>query len=169
MESSPVILLSIAYRGKQNIMTVSCHLSMDFSPMVGCMLGPWDTSYHTLLKTKECVLSIPGADLLKTAVAIGNCSGSEVDKFAKFGLTPYPAAKVKAPLIGECLKNLECKLVKKITVQGNELFVLQGVAAWHNPQRKDQRTFHARGDGHFIVDGKTHNLRRRMTSWQDCI
>ncbi|GBR73811.1 hypothetical protein NO1_1101 [Candidatus Termititenax aidoneus] len=80
--------------------------------MVGVMLGPWDCSYRALLKTRECVLAIPGADLLAKTVAIGNCSGAEVDKFAEYKLTPCPAAKVKAPLIGEALKNLECKLIK---------------------------------------------------------
>ncbi|GBR75982.1 flavin reductase [Candidatus Termititenax persephonae] len=133
------------------------------------MLGPWDCSYRALLKTRECVLAIPGADLLAKTVAIGNCSGAEVDKFAEYKLTPCLAAKVKAPLIGEALKNLECKLIKKLNINGGELFVLQGVAAWHNPARREQRTFHAKGDGTFFIDGRQVNLRSKMTRWQDCI
>ncbi|MDR1323071.1 MAG: flavin reductase family protein [Candidatus Margulisbacteria bacterium] len=169
MEEGPVVLLSTFYQGRNNIMTTSCTMSMDFSPLVGVMLGPWDCSYRALLQTKECVFAIPGADLLEKTVAIGNCSGDEVDKFAEFKLTPRPATKVKAPLIGECLKNLECKLLKKLNINGGELFVLQGVAAWHNPARREQRAFHAKGDGTFFIDGRQIDLRKKMTRWQDCI
>ncbi|MDR2430902.1 MAG: flavin reductase family protein [Candidatus Margulisbacteria bacterium] len=169
LEEGPVVLLSTFYQGKNNLMTASCTMSMDFSPLAGVMLGPWDCSYRALIQTRECVLAIPGADLLEKTVAIGNCSGDEVDKFAKFRLTPYPASQAQAPLVGEALKNLECRLVRKINVGGGELFVLQGIAAWHNPARRAPRALHAKGDGTVLIDGRHLNLRRKMTRWQDCI
>jgi flavin reductase (DIM6/NTAB) family NADH-FMN oxidoreductase RutF len=61
-----------------------------------------DHSYKALRKTRECVLAVPGVDLARKAVDIGNCSATEVDKFKTFRLTQKPAAKVDAPLIGEC-------------------------------------------------------------------
>ncbi|GHU09722.1 hypothetical protein FACS1894158_19090 [Betaproteobacteria bacterium] len=45
----------------------------------------------------------------------------------------------------------------------------EGVVAWRNTERDEQRAFHARGDGHFIIDGETINLRNKMVKWQDCI
>ena len=98
---------------------------------------------------------------------IGNCSGQEVDKFAKFGLTPLPASKVKAPLVAECLRNLECLVVERVA--SRNLFILEGVKAWHNPEIAAQPAFHANGDGTFVIDGETVNLRHKMTKWQDCI
>jgi flavin reductase (DIM6/NTAB) family NADH-FMN oxidoreductase RutF len=168
-ECGPVMLLSTAIDGQNNVMTASCHASMGFEPTIGVMLGPWNHSYHTLLKTGECVAAVPGADLMKKTIAIGNCSGADVDKFKTFRLTPHPSKIVKAPLIGECLKCLECVLERKIAVGGAYLFVLRGVAAWRNPLRKDQRAFHAMGDGTFVIDGRVVDLREEMTKWQDRI
>jgi flavin reductase (DIM6/NTAB) family NADH-FMN oxidoreductase RutF len=166
-ESGPVLLVSTMRNGQSNIMTISCHMSMGFTPLVGCMIGPWNHSYNMLIETGECVLSVPGVDLLETVVAIGNTSGADIDKFAEFGLTPRKGSKVGAPLIAECLASVEC--VVRERPGHHEMFVLEGVAAWHNTERKEQRTFHARGDGHFIIDGETVNLRDKMVKWQDCI
>ena len=41
--------------------------------------------------------------------------------------------------------------------------------AWSNPDREEKRTFHAKGDGTFIIDGETVDLRHKMTKWEDCI
>jgi hypothetical protein len=60
-------------------------------------------------------------------------------------------------------------VVEKPRPDGRELFVLQGVKAWRNSKRKEQRTFHAKGDGTFIIDGECVDLRDRMTKWQHCI
>jgi flavin reductase (DIM6/NTAB) family NADH-FMN oxidoreductase RutF len=167
-ESGPVLLITTYYRNRPNVMTASWHTLMEFTPKLGVMLGAWNFSYASLLKTGECVVAVPGADLLKKTVAIGNCSGADLDKFAKFNLTPLAASAVKAPLIGECLMNLECRVIKK-SVGGTNLMILEGLRAWHNPRRKEQRAFHARGDGVFIIDGPKINLRRQMTKWQGCI
>jgi hypothetical protein len=46
------------------------------------------------------------------------------------------------------------------------LFVLEGVQAWIDPHRKERRTIHANGNGTFVIDGETKNLRRKMTKWR---
>lgn len=61
--------------------------------------GAWNHSFQAL-ETRECVLAIPGADLLNVVVGIGTCSGADVDKFVQFHLTPRRAQVVRAPLIG---------------------------------------------------------------------
>ena len=47
------------------------------------------------------MINVPTTDLVNEVVGIGNCSGQKIDKFEEFGLTPAPASKVGAPLIGE--------------------------------------------------------------------
>lgn len=93
-------------------------------------------------------------------VGIGACSGSDTDKFKKFGLTPLKAKRVKVPLIVECLANIECR-VKDYTEEHN-IFVLEGIHAWMDANRNERRTFHANGDGTFVVDGRTINHRDLM-------
>jgi flavin reductase (DIM6/NTAB) family NADH-FMN oxidoreductase RutF len=169
VESGPVLLISTRRNGKDNLMTVSCHASMGFEPTLGICLGPWNFSYAALAEGGECVVAVPPANLLETVVDIGNCSGETMDKFAAFRLTPLPAKVVAAPLVAECLYNLECRVVNRTLVKDYNFFVLQGVQAWRNPAPTDARSFHAVGDGTFIVDGEVVNLRHKMTKWQDCI
>ncbi len=169
-ESGPVVLVSTFDGKRNNIMTMSWHMLLDFTPVLACSIGPWDYSYKALKKTGECVLAVPGADIMETVVDVGNLSGEDVDKFEKFPLTAKPGEKVKAPLIEECIFNLECKVNEEHTFgDGLNVFVVEGVNAWHNDKRKEQRTFHAKGDGTFFIDGEHIDLRSRMTRWQDVI
>lgn len=168
IEPGPVLLLTTAHKGRNNIMTMSWHMMMEFNPpLIGCVLGSWDYSFKALRATKECVLAIPTVDLATKAVEIGNCSGEDVDKFEAFGLTPLPAKKVNAPLIAECVANIECRLVGMVSKYN--IVILEGVKAWIDPRRKEQRRIHANGDGTFVVDGRTLDLKRKMTKWKDVL
>jgi flavin reductase (DIM6/NTAB) family NADH-FMN oxidoreductase RutF len=169
VESGPVLLISTAHKGKNNLMTVSCHASMGFEPILGICLGPWNFSHAALVETGECVVAVPHAGMLEKVVDIGNCSGRDMDKFAAFNLRAQASGTVAAPLVTECLYNLECRLVNSALAGEYNFFVMQGVRAWVNPAPADTRSFHAVGDGTFIIDGETVNLRRKMTKWQDCI
>jgi len=170
IEPGPVVLVSTANHGRANLMTMSWHLAIEFTPpLIGCVIGPWDYSYAALRATKQCVIAIPGVDLATRVVEIGNCSGETVDKFKTFQLTPAPASKVKAPLVAECLANLECRLVDTTLARKYGFLVLRVVQAWTNPRRKEQRTFHAHGDGTFSVDGRTLDLKKNMTKFPQYI
>jgi flavin reductase (DIM6/NTAB) family NADH-FMN oxidoreductase RutF len=160
IEPGPVILVTTNDKGRNNIMTISWHMVLDFTPQIALTTGPWNYSFQALTHARECVLAIPTLDLAEKVEGIGDCSGAQVDKFQKFGLTALPAADVQAPLIAECLACLECRVTDYLQPQG--IFVLEGVHAWIDSERKERRTFHANGDGTFVVDGETINLRSLM-------
>jgi flavin reductase (DIM6/NTAB) family NADH-FMN oxidoreductase RutF len=162
LEPGPVILVSTADGDRRNIMTLSWTMVLDFTPRFAFMTGPWNYSCKALVKTKECVIAIPTADMSKTVVSIGACSSAEVDKFEKFRLTPLEAKCVHAPLIKECYANIECRVVDYIKNHG--IFVLDAGAARVDEKRKDKRLFHAIGDGRFIVDGEKISHRRIMAA-----
>ncbi len=166
IEPGPVVLVSTAHKGQANLMAMSWLMPMEFTPpLIGCVTGPWNFSYRALRATRECVIAVPGVDLAEKTVKIGNCTGADVDKFKTFRLTPRPAAKVGAPLVAECLYNVECRLVDATLANKFGFLVLQAVAAWTNPVRRDRRTFHANGDGTFVVDGRPLNLKQWMTKF----
>jgi flavin reductase (DIM6/NTAB) family NADH-FMN oxidoreductase RutF len=73
-----------------------------------------------------------------------------------------PGQVVEAPLIRECLANIECKVVD--FVSRHDIVVLEGVAAHLAASRRERRTLHAVGDGTFVVDGRTLNRRKRMAA-----
>jgi flavin reductase (DIM6/NTAB) family NADH-FMN oxidoreductase RutF len=100
--------------------------------------------------------------MLDKVVGIGTCSGADTDKFVKFKLTPVKGRIVRAPLIKECLANIECNVVD--IVKKHNIVVLEAVAAYFDPSRKEKRTFHAVGDGTFIVDGCKLSRKKMMAS-----
>lgn len=163
LEPGPVVLLTTAVRGRSNVMAMSWHMMMEFTPpLVGCVVSGRNHSFKALRATREAVIAIPTVELARKVVAVGNCSGRNVaDKFAKCGLTPVPAAAVAAPLIAECWANLECRVIDVRLVERYNMFVLEVVRAWHDPARKAPRTIHHHGYGRFVVDGRTITLRSR--------
>src|ERR1035437_7949510 len=134
LEPGPVVLVTTASKGKNNIMTISWHMVMDFTPQFALMTGAWNYSFEALTKNKECVIAIPTVDIAQTVVEIGGCSGSDTDKFKKFELTPLKAKSVEAPLIKECLANIECRVTDYIFARHSFIsgastdFALSGVS-----------------------------------------
>ena len=162
IEPGPVVLVTTWDGKKNNVMTISWTMVVDFTPRFALTTGAWNHSFRALDKTRECVLAIPGADLLDKVVGIGTCSGADVDKFARFHLNPVPARIVKAPLIRECLANIECKVVE--IVRRHDIVVLEAVAAHVFTGRKETRTLHAVGDGTFVADGRRLDRRKAMAA-----
>lgn len=162
LEPGPVVFVTTHDGKKNNIMTISWTMVVDFTPRFAITTGPWNHSYAALQESKECVIAIPTVDLLDTIVGVGTCSGADTDKFEKFGLTQVTAHHVRSPLIAECLANIECNVVD--IVEQHNIVVLEGVAAYVDPSRKERRTVHAVGDGTFVVDGHTLNRREMMRS-----
>ena len=160
LEPGPVVLVTTSNGGKDNVMTISWTMVLDFAARFAITTGPWNHSFAALRETGECVLAIPTVDLIDTVVSVGTCSGADTDKFARFGLTRVPATQVRAPLLAECLANIECRVVDFVTQ--HSIVVLEGVSAWFDPERTEKKTLHAVGDGTFVVDGRRIDRRKMM-------
>ena len=162
IEPGPVVLVTTRDGKKDNIMTISWTMVMDFTPVFAITTGEWNHSFAALRKNRECVIAVPTVDLLDKVVGIGTCSGTDTDKFSKFELTPVQAKLVRPPLIQECLANIECKVID--IVKKHNIVVLEAVAAYIDTTRKEKRTVHAVGDGTFIVDGRRIDRKKMMAS-----
>ena len=162
LEPGPVVLVTTYDDGKNNVMTISWTMVLDFTPVFAITTGEWNYSFAALRKTRECVIAIPTVDLLDRVVGIGTCSGADIDKFARFNLSAVPGKAVNAPMIKECLANIECKVVD--LVHKHNIVVLEAVAAYVDPLRKEKRTIHAVGDGTFVVDGRRLDRKKMMAS-----
>lgn len=159
LEPGPVVLVSSAWREKQNIMTMSWQTMLDFEPpLFCCVISNRNHSFSMIRSSKECVINIPTAELASKVVQCGKISGRDTEKLRRLRLTPLPAAQVGAPLIAECYAHLECKVVDTSMVKKYNLFVMEVVKAWVDPKVKDPRTLHHRGNGLFAIDGKTIKL-----------
>lgn len=161
-ESGAVLLVTSHDRQKDNVMTISWQMVLDFTPKIAICTGPWNDSFDAIIRSKQCVLCVPTVDMLDKVVGIGTVHASECDKFKHFDLKKQKPAKVKAPLIGDCLAALECKVVDYVEAHG--ILVLDGVQLWENRLKKERRVLHANGDGTFFADGEFYNRRKEMKS-----
>lgn len=163
LEPGPVALLVTARDGIANVMTMSWHMMVEFEPpRIACIVSGADHSFAALEATGECVIAVPPADMAERVVAIGNCSGREVDKFARFHLATRPAKDVAPPLLTDCIANIECRVIERSLVKRFNLFVLEVVHAWIDPAKAHERTLHHRGWGEFALDGEIIRLSSRM-------
>jgi flavin reductase (DIM6/NTAB) family NADH-FMN oxidoreductase RutF len=162
IEPGPVVLLTTAYKDNANIMAMSWHMMVEFEPpLIACIVSNANFTFAALRATKECVIAIPALELASKIVEIGNCSGRDVEKFERFGLSAVKADRVAAPLVTECFANLECRVADTRLVNKYNLFVLEVVKAWIDPAQRNPKTIHHRGYGKFAVDGETIKLRSR--------
>jgi len=163
IEPGPVVLLTTHGRKKDNVMTMSWHLMMDFEPpTIGCVVSTGDYSYEALLSTGECVIAVPTVEITELVTKIGNSSGREINKFKVFNIQTTPSENVKAPLINDCYANLECKVIDTSMVGKYGFFVLEVKKAWKNEDIDELVTIHHRGDGEFSVDGEIIKLQSKM-------
>lgn len=160
IEPGPVVLVTTSEGNRDNAMTISWTMAIDFDQHIVITTGGWNYSFGALMRTGECCVCIPPAEMARTVVGIGMVSGEDTDKFAQFGLTKVRAERVSAPLIGECMACLECRVVDYIEKYG--FIVLKVLRVVENDEVADRRILHAVGDGMFFADGERINLREEM-------
>jgi len=76
LEPGPIVLISSAYKGERNIMTLGWHMMLEYD-VVGCYVWDANHSFELFRRSKECVINVPTRDLLDAVVRIGNCHGTE--------------------------------------------------------------------------------------------
>jgi flavin reductase (DIM6/NTAB) family NADH-FMN oxidoreductase RutF len=163
LEPGPIVLVSSAWKGKTNIMTMGWHMVMEFAPSrIGCYITNANHSFEMIRRSAECVINIPEAHLLEQVIDVGNSHGAKIDKFKKFGFTAEPAETVGAPLIAECYANFECKVADTGLLDTYGMFVLEVTKAHAPSSPKYPKTVHYRGDGMFMISGRNVSHRERF-------
>lgn len=163
----PVTLVSAAHDGKENVMAAAWCMALDFKPpKLAVVLAEATFTRELVDASGELVVHVPPRKMLDVIDGVGNVSGRDVDKWAKFALTKSHAAKVKAPLVDGCLAWLECKVIPEASMAAKyDLFVVEVVAAWADDDafesgrwREDlpepMRSVHHVAGGAYVVDGK---------------
>lgn len=161
LEPGPVVLVSTAWRGQRDVMTLGWHMVMGFAPSLwACYLWNENHSFALARRSRECVINLPTADIVDTVVRIGNSTGAQIDKFEAFGLTTTPGTVVAAPRIRECWASFECRLYDGSQINKHNLFIWEVVRAHVARTPKTPRTVHYRGDGRFMVSGPDISRKR---------
>ena len=143
-----VVLVSSANgEGKANLIAVGWAMRANMDPpVVAIGLGRKSRSCANIEATGEFVFAVPGADLAADVLYCGTHTGREVDKFAETGLTASPASQVQAPLVTECLSNLECRVMATQDIGDHRVFFGEVLAVWAT-ERDESRPLIIVGDG----------------------
>lgn len=160
LEPGPVVLVTSAWNGERDVMTMGWHTVMEFTPsLIGCVIARGNHTHGLVRNSGECAINIPDASLVDTVVGIGNCSGTDVDKFERFGLVTEPGSRVQAPLLRDCFAQFECRVTDARMVSPYGFFIFEVLRAWVAPRPRHPRTLHYQGDGQFVISGKSISRR----------
>jgi flavin reductase (DIM6/NTAB) family NADH-FMN oxidoreductase RutF len=124
-----VVLITCGAGAKANIFTVNRIASCNAEPpLISISVRPSRASHHLIREAGEFVVNIPWPEMDIVTDYVGATTAREVDKWQETGLTPLPAAQVKAPLLAECPVNLECRVRHTLTLPSHSLFIADVVA-----------------------------------------
>jgi flavin reductase (DIM6/NTAB) family NADH-FMN oxidoreductase RutF len=121
----PVVLVTcVDSMGEPNIITLAWAGTVcSEPPTIALGIRPSRYSHKLIENSKEFVVNIPTAKILKETDYCGVTSGKDTDKFSETELTPEQPDKVKPPLIRECPVNMECTLKDKLPLGTHDLFI----------------------------------------------
>ncbi len=128
----PVVMLGCAdpERGvKPNLITVAwAGVVCSKPPMISVSIRKERYSHGIISKTGEFTLNLTSEALCRATDFCGVKSGRDVDKFAAMGLTPIPAAGLKAaPAVEQAPAYLSCKVKQILELGSHDLFLAEVV------------------------------------------
>jgi flavin reductase (DIM6/NTAB) family NADH-FMN oxidoreductase RutF len=69
LEPGPIVLVTSAFGGARNIMTMGWHTVMEFTPsLVGCVIAAGNHSFELVRRSGECVINLPTTALTDQVV-----------------------------------------------------------------------------------------------------
>ncbi|MEW6003560.1 MAG: flavin reductase family protein [Nitrospirota bacterium] len=126
----PTVLITSRLGEKINIMTAAWQMPVSFKPvLVAVSIGHERFSHKLISESKEFVINIPHLGMIKEVLCCGTYSGRNTDKFKNCRLTQLKAQKVSAPVIEECIGNIECRLYSHFAAGDHTIFIGEVVAA----------------------------------------
>lgn len=125
----PPVLVSCGTMEKPNVLTVAwTGIVNTIPPKTYISLRPSRFSYELIKESREFVINLTTASLVKAADFCGVRSGRKIDKFDATGLTAEESTKVSAPMIAESPLSLECRVSDIIPLGSHDMFLADIVA-----------------------------------------
>lgn len=120
----PPVMVSCGDMENSNIITIAWTGILNSNPpKTYISVRPQRHSFEIIKNTKEFVINLTPAALVKEADYCGIYTGAKVDKFEKCGFTKGEASTVGCPLIEQCPMNLECKVTDTVELGSHWMFI----------------------------------------------
>ncbi len=122
-----VLVSTVDAEGRQNVAPKSWVTMVAFGgPVVAFGCNVTHRTYRNAVESGEFVVNAVPESLVERVWALSDLHGEQ--RMRECGLTPVPAQRVKAPLVGECPAHLECVL-DDVKSYGDEVFLFGRVVA----------------------------------------
>jgi flavin reductase (DIM6/NTAB) family NADH-FMN oxidoreductase RutF len=92
-------------------------------PLMLVSIGHSRLTHDLLMKSKEFAINFLSEDQFELSNFCGNISGRDVDKFEEKIISTSPAEKISAPLIDNCVANVELVIKNKFPSGDHTLFI----------------------------------------------
>ncbi|GAP38719.1 flavin reductase family protein [Piscinibacter sakaiensis] len=174
LNHGPTVLVTSAAGDQRNVMAAAWSMPVEFSPPRIAVVIDKQTHTRRLVEASgQFAVCVPGAALVDLTWAVGQCSGREVDKFARHGLVAVRGPVLGLPLLeAGCAAWLECRrLPEPHAEDAYDTCFGEVVAAaadprifadgrWDfRPDNADLQTVHHLGGGRFVRAGGTLQAR----------
>ncbi|MBR1946300.1 MAG: flavin reductase family protein, partial [Alphaproteobacteria bacterium] len=125
----PPVMVTCGTLEKPNVLTVAWTGIINSDPaMTYISVRPSRHSHELIKSSKEFVINLTTAKMLKAADFCGVKSGKDIDKFKETGLTVLPCQKVKAPMIEQSPLSLECRVTEIKPLVSHDMFLAEILA-----------------------------------------
>jgi flavin reductase (DIM6/NTAB) family NADH-FMN oxidoreductase RutF len=166
----PTVLVTSAHGGRRNVMAAAWSMPVEFTPPRIAVVIDKSTFTRELVSASGGFgLCLPGLALADLTYSVGQHSGREGDKFARYGIEAVNGPVLGMPLIERgCAAWLECRLIpERHTEDAYDTCFAEVVAAAADPRifanghwlfdedNAELQTIHHLGAGLFVRSGGT--------------
>lgn len=124
-------IVTVHSEGKNNAMTAAWHSPISHTPpLFGVSLAPKRYTYKLIQKSKEFGINFMPFERAALAVSIGSVSGTEINKFEKFGIATEKPIKTSTPILKDAYAAYECRLIDG-REYGDHIWLVGEIVATH--------------------------------------
>lgn len=105
---------------------------------IGIAIGMGSDTYRNIKRTGEFVINIPSVAHAAAFEVCGRNVPEDRSELDEAGLRTEPAVEVKAPLIAECVANIECRFWREMEI-GHHSFVVGKAVCGHLAEEAQDR------------------------------
>jgi flavin reductase (DIM6/NTAB) family NADH-FMN oxidoreductase RutF len=170
----PTVLVSTVHGDRRNVMAAAWSMPVEFvPPRIAVVVDKRTYSAELVRASGVLALNLPcraQADLVTT---VGNTTGRDGDKFARFGIGAFAGPLLGLPLVEGCVAWMECRVLDEPqAAERYDTLFCEVQGAWADDRvfaagrwsfradNADLHTLHHLGGGHYAVPAATLQATR---------
>ncbi len=125
----PPVMVTCGTEEKPNVLTIAwTGILNTIPPKTYIAVRPSRYSYNLIKESKEFVINLTPADLVKACDYCGVKSGNKFNKFEDMKLTTQKASVISVPLLEQSPVSIECKVTDIVPLGSHDMFIADIVA-----------------------------------------